>query len=489
MYRESQKPSRDSEKVFRDSLEATRDRTTTVCGLPESDSGDGFTRPPHTLRALRHAGRSCDDARRSSDEARHAFGDGFRDVAEGECGTRLATKLFLPSPSDMWLTGSFPRDAPGNSTENTDAYAPIPIHPDKELEDDTAISEETTFKIQVSAGMRSFLYDKPVMNWAALRFLMVAVWIAISCSSNADTYPSDGRTWEQVTAKFLSAAETRASARFDEVDSKWGQLDAWRLRDLNSTRALKFLTSYTAKAHPPPLRVKAVQALGWGRFHHAIPVLSEIASDQTEPADLRAAALDPGLILTARGNATVLRTALALSEDKEPSVRGAAYMVLGRQQNARAVAFLIQKLRTGDAPAARSLIVAIAMAKESAAARIILDNCSPADLPKDALEPYVSIVASSGIPEAKEQLFSILPRTEGFTREMALGYFGKYPREAVVPHILKHVEASRRGSPNATGLHLTLKAFIAFPSISQESKLQLADLLTSGKVCMPQVKP
>lgn len=188
-------------------------------------------------------------------------------------------------------------------------------------------------------------YDKPMMNWAALRFLMVAVWSAISCISNADTYPSDGRTWEQVTAKFLSAEETRESAQFDEVDSKWGQLDAWRLRNLNSSRALEFLTSYTAKTHPPPLRVKAVHALGWGRFHHAIPVLSEIASDQTEPADVRAAALDPGLTATTRGNATVLRTAFALSEDKEPSVRGAAYMVLGRQQNARAVAFLIQKLR------------------------------------------------------------------------------------------------------------------------------------------------
>ena len=82
MSRESVKPRRYSVELCRDSLELRHDTVATVCGISESDSRDGLTRPRHTFTDSLLASGRCGDAGRVFQEAGRAFVGASGDVAE-----------------------------------------------------------------------------------------------------------------------------------------------------------------------------------------------------------------------------------------------------------------------------------------------------------------------------------------------------------------------------------------------------------------------
>lgn len=279
--------------------------------------------------------------------------------------------------------------------------------------------------------------------------------------------PPDERSWDEVVATFTLV----------DPEQPNGERDGSRLKELDPKRAASFIIPFLSKSQPRLLRIKAITACGVG-LQECVPALSAIARDPSEEEWLRSQALNFGLRNVQHPDA--IRTAIDLVEDKSLQVRRSAYWVLAEHGTDEAVAVLVKRLRAKDLPLTRDLIYTFLTSKRPDASKIVFENCVLKDLPPDALGAYAEVMRTSFFPPAEEAMFSLLPGADWPLQARVLAYFSAFPREDVVPYLIKHIETDRFGK-NGTAAE-TVATFLESPKISAESKGKLRALQAAGKV-------
>jgi HEAT repeat protein len=286
-----------------------------------------------------------------------------------------------------------------------------------------------------------------------------------------DLIPPDTRSWEQVTADFVS--------REPHLANSSGEGDGRRLKELDPKRAADFLMPFLAKENPQLLRLKAIGALGWSSTKAAIPALSAIANDETEDERVRSDALNPGLIYMK--SPAAVKTATTLATHKSIMIRTSAYGVLGRHGTDKAVEVLENLLRANEEPARASLIGALGGSNHRRGGRIVFENCRFAEMLDDEqlLRAYSRAMLKYRIPEAQANML-IVVRQHGhpLSAYYALLYFGSFPREDVVPSLIKYLESDT----TVRELYETVMRFMKSRRITADSKKKLSALIVAGKV-------
>ena len=282
--------------------------------------------------------------------------------------------------------------------------------------------------------------------------------------------PPDMRSWEQVTADFVSREARHAND---------GEYDGRRLKELNPKRAVEFLMPFLAKDRPFGLRIKAIGALGWSSFQEALPALSTIAQDATDDDEVRSEALNPGLCYMRHPEA--VRAATAVAGDKSAKVRTSAYWVLAHHGTDAAISVLEARLKAKDAAGLRDLIYALNFSKHPRAGKIVFDYCDFAALPADEtyLHAYSLTMDTYRVPDAQQNMLRVAQQVQHrLPAYYALRYFESFPREDVVPALIRYIEADN----SVSDLYETVTAFIKSSDIGSESKKRLSALIATGKV-------
>jgi len=287
--------------------------------------------------------------------------------------------------------------------------------------------------------------------------------MCVLAASAVSFAPPDERSWDEVTQNFTTAGW------------RHGGEDGHRLKALDEKHAAEFLLPFLSKSHPSEIRLKAIAALGKPGFQEAIAALSAIAKDESD--ELRIDALNSGLRYMKHPDA--VRAAIDLTEDKSVRVRKAAYLVLGEHGTNRAVAGLLRRLRAKDAPAMRELVTAFLISNRRDAAEIVFQNCSLSDLSHDAIRPYATLMWQQLYAPAQENMLALLSISDHSIQATVINYFGAFPREDVVPHLIRYIQTSQFSRQIAHGE--TVTAFLESPNISAESKEKLRSLQAMAK--------
>ena len=316
----------------------------------------------------------------------------------------------------------------------------------------------------------------PAMVTVFRRVAFLIFLLASTAPAPSNTYiPPDTRSWEQVTADFVSNEPHLANAS--------GEHDGRRLKELDTKRAAAFLIPFLAKENPRLLRLKAIGALGWSSSKAAIPALSAIANDETEDERVRSDALNPGLAYMK--SPAAVKTAAALATHDSLKIRTSAYAVLGVHGTDSAIEVLESRLRANDKPAIEDLIGALTCSNHRRGGRLVFDLCPFAEMQGDEqlLYAYSKAMLSYRIPDAQANML-IVAKQGGLplSRYCALLYFGSFPREDVVPSLIEYIESDT----TVRDLYETVMRFMKSSRITAESKHKLAALVASGKVTKPR---
>lgn len=305
------------------------------------------------------------------------------------------------------------------------------------------------------------------MKWLKILPLLT---LCFACSASwATSYVIDKRSWSEVTQNFAVSPIRGAND---------GEGDGFRLKALDQKAAFEFLHPLLSRNQPREIRLKAIGALGYPAFQEAIPALSAIALDATEDVYVRAEALNCGLRYMHHPDA--VRAAFALANHKSAMIRAAAYRVLGEHDMDQTIEVLKKRARTKDPEAAKMLISEMAYSERADAARLVHENCPLSAMPLQAVHDYTYIMERARLPEAQGSMLVLLQHADWKIHESTLRYFGSFPQESVVPHLVADIEKSQH-YVSAT-LYETVARFVASPTLSSESRAKLSELIASRRV-------
>jgi len=95
------------------------------------------------------------------------------------------------------------------------------------------------------------------------------------------------------------------------------------------------------------------------------------------------------------------------------------------------------------------------------------------------LQAYTAIMDRYRVPDALNNMMSLVRHSDPIVRLHALQYFAGFPRAEVAGALIEFAE---EGGWWRNDLYVVVSAFIGSPAISAEDRAKLSALLASGKV-------
>lgn len=293
-----------------------------------------------------------------------------------------------------------------------------------------------------------------------------SAWLPVSVAS-ACLAPPDVRTWDQVVADFTT---TQPINRWD------GSKDGARLKKLDAERAVAIFLPFLSEQHPLEMRLKAIHALGRPDFPAALDPLIRLAEDQSQPAELRTAALNPGLRY--QKNPLAERVGISLASDPDPKIRRAARGVVSQHGTDEGVELLVALLETAAENEKASLLFGLKNTKNPlAGTRVYATYRLGPTAQTDQLRAYTSVLLTYEVKAAKADMLSLIDHADSIVAINALNYFKDQPAEEVASHLIGFVKARPVFGSSLREMALN---YVVSKELGSASRLVLSQMLKTN---------